>query len=302
MTRRKQDARGGPAHRFGGDWTATKLAILSRYLAAYTTALKKQPFRTAYIDAFAGTGYRALQTDAEKSLLFPDLADEAPQGLLEGSAKLALEVEPRFDRYIFIEKDRDRCEQLEKLKKDFPDLAADITVRPGEANEVIQDLCGKKWKNRRAVLFLDPYGMQVEWTTIEKVANTGAIDLWLLFPLGIGVNRLLPRSGVVPEGWRNRLDLFLGSDDWYRAFYQVETTTNLFGEEETTVAKAGIETIGKYFVERLKSVFPGVAPKPKILMNSMNCPLYLFCFAVSNPNPKAWGIALDIANHILKSD
>jgi three-Cys-motif partner protein len=303
MTRRKQGATDGPAHSFGGDWTATKLEILRRYLAAYTTALKKQPFTTAYIDAFAGTGYRALRpTDTEKSLLFPDLAEEAPQGLLEGSARLALEVEPRFDRYIFIEKDRERCEQLVELKKEFPDLAADIKVQLGEANEVIQELCKKKWKNHRAVLFLDPYGMQVEWTTIEKIAHTGAIDLWLLFPLGIGVNRLLPRSGEVPEGWRNRLDRFLGSDDWYRAFYQVETKTNLFGEEETTVVKAGVETIGKYFVDRLKSVFPGVAPKPKILMNSTNCPLYLFCFAVSNPNPKAWGIALDIANHILKSD
>jgi hypothetical protein len=135
MTRRKQDA-SETAHRFGGNWTARKLEILRRYFVAYTTALKKQPFKTAYIDAFAGTGYRAL---------------------------------------------------------------------------------------RRA-------------------------------------------------------------------------------DEERGLVKAGVETIGTYFVDRLKSIFPGVAPKPKILMNSTNCPLYLFCFAVSNPNPRAWGIALDIANHILKSD
>ncbi|HSN87955.1 MAG TPA: three-Cys-motif partner protein TcmP, partial [Thermoanaerobaculia bacterium] len=77
----------GPAHRFGGDWTATKLEILRRYLEAYTTALKNQPFRTAYIDAFAGTGYRVLKhADPETSLLFSDLAEEAPQKLLEGSA------------------------------------------------------------------------------------------------------------------------------------------------------------------------------------------------------------------------
>ena len=303
MPRRKEDASSGPAHRFGGDWTANKLDILRRYLVAYSTALKKQPFKTAYIDAFAGTGYRALRpADNERGLLFPDLADEAPQGLLEGSARLALEIEPRFDRYIFIERDRDRCEQLEGLKGEFPHLALDIKVQQGEANEILHKLCGKKWENHRAVLFLDPYGMQVEWTTIEKVANTKAIDLWLLFPLGMGLNRLLPRSGEIPEGWRNRLDRFLGSDDWYQAFYQVETKTNLFGEEETTVVKAGIETIGRYFVDRLKGVFPGVAPKPKILMNSTNCPLYLFCFAVSNPNPRAREIALGIAQHILKSD
>ena len=44
---------------------------------------------------------------------------------------------------------------------------------------------------RRAVLFLDPYGMEVEWDTMVAIAKTQAIDLWILFPLGIAVNRLL---------------------------------------------------------------------------------------------------------------
>jgi three-Cys-motif partner protein len=58
---RDQEGKEGPAHRFGGDWTATKLEILKGYLGAYTIALKDQPFKTAYIDAFAGTGYHLLE-------------------------------------------------------------------------------------------------------------------------------------------------------------------------------------------------------------------------------------------------
>lgn len=301
MEERRRGGEEGPAHLFGGDWTATKLEILSRYLRAYTTALKKQPFKTAYIDAFAGTGYRNLkQADEAPSLLFPDLAEEAPQELLDGSASLALKVEPRFDRYIFIEKSRERCDHLEGLRRRFPQVADAITIENGEANETIQALCGKNWKRHRAVLFLDPYGMQVEWATIESIAATEAIDLWLLFPLGIGVNRLLTRSGEIPEGWRKRLNIFLGTEDWYEAFYQAETATNLFGEEETKFVKAGPEVIGRYFVDRLQEVFPGgVAPRPKVLMSSTNCPLYLFCFAVGSRNPRARQIALDIANHLL---
>jgi hypothetical protein len=57
------------------------------------------------------------------------------------------------------------------------------------------------------------YGIQVEWSTIEHIAATGAIDLWILFPLGIGLNWLLPRSGLIPEGWRQRLNLFWGRSD-----------------------------------------------------------------------------------------
>ena len=304
MGGRDQEGKEGPAHRFGGDWTATKLEILKGYLGAYTIALKDQPFKTAYIDAFAGTGYRTLkQTDATPNLLFPDLAEEAPQALLEGSARLALKVEPRFDRYIFVEKSSERCKQLDDLRKEFPHLASAIRIENGEANQVIQVLCKKDWQRqpgRRAVLFLDPYGMEVEWTTIESVAKTEAIDLWLLFPLGIGPNRLLPRSGEVPAGWRHRLNLFLGTEDWYEAFYQVETAPNLFGEAETTVVKRGVEVIGKYLVDRLRVVFPGVAPRPRILMNSTNCPLYLFCFAIGSRNPRAQQIALRIANHLLE--
>jgi three-Cys-motif partner protein len=300
MTGRKQGTRGTPDHRFGGDWTETKLEILRKYLEAYSTALKRQQFKTAYIDAFAGTGYRTLEhTDPEGRLLFPDLAAEAPQGLLEGSARMALRVKPGFDRYIFIEKSATRCEQLEALRGEFPELAERIQVQQREANQAIQDLCQKNWKNHRAVLFLDPYGMNVEWETLKKVAETGAIDLWLLFPLGIGVNRLLPRSGQIPEGWRVRLNLLLGSEDWYDAFYRTETSTNLFGEQETTVAKARVDVIGQYFLNRLRTIFPGVAKKPKVLMNSTNCPLFLFCFAIASRSPKAQGIALSIADHIL---
>jgi three-Cys-motif partner protein len=234
--------------------------------------------------------------------LFPDLAADDPQNFLEGSARLALRVEPHFDRYIFVERDADRCKQLEKLRDEFPSQANSITVHQGEGNLFIQNLCAKNWKKRRAVLFLDPYGMQVEWKTIEDIAKTGAIDLWLLFPLGIGVNRLLPRSGKIPDGWRTRLNRFLGTEDWYQEFYKSETRTTLFGDEETTLVKRGVEEIGKYFIHRLQGIFPGVAPRPRVLMNSTNCPLYLLCFAVGSQNENAQKIALRIARHILESD
>ena len=45
-----------------------------------------------------------------------------------------------------------------------------------------------------------------------------------------------------------------------------------------------------------------LAPRPKVLMNSSHCPLYLFCFAVSSKNPDAKALALRIARHILESD
>lgn len=285
-------------HRFGGPWTETKLAILRKYLSAYTTALKKHAFVTGYIDAFAGTGYRTQRDGDDAQLALPDLADDESQALLKGSAALALETSPPFDRYVFIERDTARCKSLERLKTEYPALAPRIVVMPEEANAAIRSLCSKRWTNHRAVLFLDPYGMQVEWQTIEAVAATQKIDLWLLVPFGIGVNRLLTRSGEIPEGWRRRLDTLLGTTDWFDTLYRVEQSPSLFERDATRRVKVNIEAIGKYLIERLRQVFPAVASNPKVLRNAANNPMYLFCFAAGNPS--GGKVAVKIAQDILK--
>ena len=61
MAKRSRATSKGKAHSFGGDWTSTKLAVIAKYLSAYVDVLKNQSFITAYIDAFAGTGYRTMR-------------------------------------------------------------------------------------------------------------------------------------------------------------------------------------------------------------------------------------------------
>ena len=130
------------------------------------------------------------------------------------------------------------------------------------------------------------------------VASTKAIDLWLLVPLGMGMNRLAPKSGKLPESWRQRMNAFLGTEDWYDEFYKAETMPTLFGDFQVQV-KASMDVMARYFNNRLKQVFAGVAEKPGVLLNSSNNPLYLRCFAVGNERGKE--IALRIATHLLKT-
>jgi three-Cys-motif partner protein len=291
----------GREHDFGGRWTEAKLEALRKYLHAYNQALKHQPFRRAYIDAFAGTGYRREprgRADRSVSLLFPDLAGGEATGLRDGSARIALQVEPPFHQYRFIEKDPQRCAALERLREAFPERADAIRILQGDANEELRALCAKDWRQHRAVLFLDPYGMQVEWETIASVAGTQAIDLWLLFPLGMGLNRMLPRSGQVPEAWARRITALLGTDEWREHFYRTEAEPDLFGENILRTIKASMEEIGRYFLQRLQTVFAGVAPEPLVLTNSRGSPLYLLCFAIGNE--RGADIGLRIANDILR--
>ncbi|MCB9444514.1 MAG: three-Cys-motif partner protein TcmP [Ardenticatenaceae bacterium] len=170
----------------------------------------------------------------------------------------------------------------------------------GEANKELQNMCDKDWitHKRRAVLFLDPFGMQVEWKTIEKIAKTQAIDLWILFPLGVAVNRMLRKDAQIPEKWRQRLDTLFGTTDWIDAFYETKVERTLFGERiSTNKVDDPFNSISQYFVERLKTIFAGVADNPLPLYNSRNNPLYLLCFASANPIGSK--TAIKIAQHIL---
>jgi three-Cys-motif partner protein len=290
-----------PQH-FGGNWTIEKLNRVKKYLAAYAKIMSSQGFRFAYIDAFAGTGYRLLRQEEDtQKLMFPELMEREARGFLEGSAKIALEIEPQFHRYIFIEKDEKRFTELCRLKDSFPSIGDRILVVNAEANTYITDLClNYKWQRHRAVMFLDPFGMQVTWETVEAIAITKAIDLWYLFPLGVAVNRLLKKNGEINAAIKGRLDSLFGVKCWYKAFYAVTKESDLFGERNVKKKVGGFDEIGDFFVNRLRKVFAGVADNPLPLLNSKRNPLYLLCFAAGNP--KGEKTAVKIAQDILRRD
>ena len=282
---------------FGGDWTEEKLRRVEKYLKAYNVALKNQPFTREYIDAFAGTGYREVkQSDSKAGLLLPELVEEDCEYFVDGSARIALKVKPPFHKFTFIERKLAKYEELRQLKGLHPDREI-VTLR-GDANEHIQALCRSPWDYRRAVLFLDPFGMQVTWETIQAVASTKAIDMWLLFPLGVAVSRLLKKDGDIEESLRGSLDVLFGEPSWFDAFYKTETLTDLFGQPQKSVYKVDFRSMERYFIDRLRSIFPGVAGNPLQLRNSRNVPLYLLCFAAGNA--KGAPIAVEIAQNVLK--
>ena len=290
-------------HSFGGDWTREKLERVRKYLAAYVQILKNRPYSYAYIDAFAGTGYINSKngenlTDEEFQIALPELLESEVKEFVDGSARVALQIEPRFKKYIFIEKSKAKVTQLEAIKHDFPEQSKDIEVIHADANQTLLEICGRSWAKSRAVLFLDPYGMQIPWRTIEKIASTEAIDLWYLFPIGVAINRLLKRDGNISNSVRNRLAQAFGETTWFETFYRISQTSDIFGKNNILLEKtADFETIKEYFITRLESIFPGVAKNPLWLTNSKNTPLYLLCFACGNRH--AAKVATKIAQEIL---
>ena len=289
----------GDGHGFGGPWTEEKLDKVTQYLHAYTTALKNQPFQLIYIDAFAGTGYRASRRKGEMVRGFFPLPQMTE--LAQGSARRALDVDPPFDRYIFIEANLRRFQQLKRLEEAFPSMMERMMFRNEEANAAIVNVCATtNWRRIRAVLFLDPYGMQVKWSTIEAIGRAQHIDLWYLFPAG-AVHRLLQREGEIPAGWKNALDRILGDASWRTEFYRTAPEATLFGDLTRETKVADLSAIETYVRKRLVQTFQGgVARNALQLRNSKGSCMYLLFFACGNPAPRAHGLALKIAQHVLK--
>lgn len=272
---------------FGGPWTIEKLNILSNYLDFYTTALKNLPFQLMYIDAFAGTG---------KILI----GDQEEYEEIDGSARLALQSKGEFAEYIFIEKKKSFAKELkEMVEHDFPEKKKRVKIEKGDCNSVLLDICKKvNWRNVRAVLFIDPYAADIKWETLQAIAATGAIDVWYLFPFH-AANRMMTRSGEMDSTWITKLNSIFGDDSWKNRFYHADPQMNLFGTTEV-VKEVRTEALKEYIEERLGSVFAKVSNNSRVLFNRKNSPLFLFCFAVSNKTPKAIGLALKVANYILK--
>lgn len=282
---------------FGGSWTQEKLQLLEKYLQAYSIIMNKRKYNFAYIDAFAGTGYFKETRNPNETALLEEFGYQE-QKFLEGSTRIALNIRPSFQSYIFIEKDPKRYDELLKLKVEFPHLKDRIKPTNDEANKYLMKICGKDWSRHRAVVFLDPFGMEVKWNTIEAIAKTQAIDLWLLFPLGQAVNRLLRKDGEIDLKNKRRLDDLFGTDDWYDHFYQKHQEDTLFGQQTSIKKVANFKLISNYFIERLKTIFADVSKNPRALYNSKNVPLFLFCFAAGNK--RGAPVAIKIANDILR--
>jgi len=285
-------------HQFGGDWTEKKLTKVRKYLPAYTTALKNTPFKLMYIDAFAGTGYRTSKNDASalrQLLEFPEFDD-----LAKGSARLALEVEPAFDRYVFIEKNRRKLARLREMAAEYPHLNDRVEFKLADANKAICDLCGEtNWTRWRAVVFLDPYGTQVDWSTVEAIARTNSIDLWYLFPSGMGLGRMLTKSGEIDPTWEARLNTLLGTTEWRDVFYETIDEPTLFDERGTSRHRTYDEDrAAKFILKRMRQIFAGVGRPALPLRNSKGTCMYHLVFACGNPRAKS--LALRIAEHILK--
>lgn len=263
-----------------GSWAELKLDALEAYLKFYTVALSKQRFKLVYIDAFAGAPVakvRGSDTVSEPSPFFDEPEDsEAQAKFISGSPIRALNLSPAFQSYYFFDLDQIRADTLRTLTAGH----SGVTVKVGDCNPLIQELAkGLGAPNIRGIAFLDPYGPHLDWSTLESLAKTGTMEVVINFPVAMAINRLITKSGNVPDRWSEQLNRVFGTEEWRSVAYNQET--DLFGNEVITKNGGVADRLLDLYMRRLKALFPHVAP-PRLIRNTKKAPLYYLIWAGPN--------------------
>ncbi len=254
-------------------------------------------FDTIYIDAFAGSGEVPL-TSPESNSLFEE---EDQREVIVGSAVRAMSVEPPFTNYIFIDK-REAClSSLASKVSSSPNIER-VSFKRGDANKEVQKIClNTHWKSKRGVVFLDPFGNQVDWETVEIIARTEALDMWYLFPAGGGVFRQIGKDGGVHHTHGPSLDRMFGTPDWRQAFVKRAEKADLFSPQETQEKLVTPESAATYMMDRMRQIFGGGVLDVKLPLGTLSYPSYYLLFAWGNPSEAAKRLAAKLSRAAIKA-
>lgn len=289
---------------WGGQWTEEKLDAFEKYVNAYLTIMNsyrdKNQWNLIYFDGFAGSGSRNEAKKETNSALLQELFDdtslkEEELNIYKGVAERVLSIPQRgFDFYYFVDKDKESSLKLHELLSPYENEKT-LVYRNSDANKQVEMLADAmhKDKNLASLVLLDPFGMQVDWKSIECLKGTRT-DLWILIPTGVIVNRLLDRKGELIH--IDKLTSFFGMDEesLKAFFYSKRQVQTLFGEIEIVEkVKQPIQKITELYIQQLQRIFKHVTPEPLVLYNSRKTPIFHFACASNNPS------AVKIANEII---
>lgn len=290
---------------WGGSWTEDKLDAFEKYVNAYLTIMNafrdKNNWKLIFFDGFAGSGSRKEKKEEEDSVLLQDLfkdssIKEEELNLYKGAAERVLSIPQRgFDFYYFVDKDTESSLKLHELLSRFENDNT-LVYRNSDANKQIEMLARAMQKDKKltSLVLLDPFGMQVDWSSIKQLEGTRT-DLWILIPTGVIVNRLLDRKGELSH--IEKLKSFFGKDEVSLRdyFYTKSQEQTLFGDiEKIQKVEKPIQKIAELYIQQLKEIFKHVTPEPLVLYNSRHTPI--FHFACASNNETAIKIASQIIN------
>jgi three-Cys-motif partner protein len=148
---------------------------------------------------------------------------------------------------------------------------------------------GPQGRSQRAIIFLDPYGISVDFSTLRLIAETERADVWYLVNLKGVVQQLAHNHARLDAAKRQSLTGFFGEPDWEKSFYEFqESATDLFSGITTTTGERNVrrEDVAAFYRRRLDSIFKYVSAPLGLTVGTQQDYFQFYCMS-NNPSVKA---------------
>jgi three-Cys-motif partner protein len=242
-----------------GSWGETKYRLVGGYCEIFTTGMKNKWDNLVYIDLFAGAGYAKIKSTNK---------------VVRSSALIALSVSRPFDKYIFCEEDEEKLEALRnRVVRDFPKANVDYVL--GDSNKTIDKIISlvPKGTANEGVLrfcFVDPFSLNLDFDTIEKLSKVGKIDFLILLALLMDANR---NFVYYIEENSKRIEAFIKNSKWREPFQKARIHPSDFIKFLSDQYDLNMKALG--YVEPVD--------KHRVKIDDKNIPLYYLAFYSKNP-------------------
>jgi three-Cys-motif partner protein len=251
-----------------GVWATEKLDYLYRYLNMFTTSMHGKPWKGLhFIDLFSGPGKCKLRET---------------QQILLGSPLLALTLPYPFSQYFFADIDQTAIEALRNRCNSSPH-AANIQYLVGDSNQMVTNIAGQiekidrqyikgQWSSSLNLAFLDPEGLELEWTTVATLGKIKRMDLIIYYPQ-MGLSRQMPKD--IQNDSAIKIDAYFGGNEW-RGVYLRYKMGKIQGLHRSLM---------DLYEEKLKSLgYVEIKENEPLMRNTgRNAPLYRLIFASKHP-------------------
>lgn len=253
-----------------GDWAEDKYRLVKLYATLFTTSMRGKWDELVYVDLFAGAGHAAIR---------------GTQRIVPASPLVALNIDHRFDRYVFSEADSEKLDVLKKrVQRGFPDV--DCRFVAGDVNENVSALLEElpQYHRGRKVLgfcFADPYRLShLKFETIAALASR-YMDFLVLIPSGMDAHR---NESIYTKPSNTTLDEFFGRTDWREEWAEEKKQGRPF---ERFVTDAFGESM-----KRLDYLYEEIENPLLVRLTEKNVPLYRLALFSRHPlGGKFWKAA-----------
>lgn len=247
-----------------GLWATEKLDYLRRYIDVFETSMRgKWPIRN-YVDLQAGPGKISLRETGEIRL---------------GSPLLAVTTEHPFTGYYFGDIDPENTTAL--LQRTADSLVHErINIFTGDCNLLVHDIVTQLREDESQSLnlaFLDPEGLEFQWSSVMALASIRRMDLIINYPQS-GLTRYMPIAIANPS--ETSVDRFFGTEEWRNIYAQFQSGTqpNLH-RHLIDLYRSRLHDLGYSNIMRDDEV----GDEPLMRNAQRNAPLYRLIFASKNP-------------------